>query len=77
MKMGRLRHLFNIYINRRTSASQRRGEPLLKDGDEVSIVPAIAGGGMYTFSEESRFKNATARQHHSTRGGLDWVRTKP
>ena len=41
---GDLRRFFNIYVNEEDIRFLSGKETSLKDGDEVSIVPAIAGG---------------------------------
>ncbi len=42
---GELRRFVNVYVNEEDIRFLKGKETLLKDGDEVSIVPAIAGGG--------------------------------
>lgn len=42
---GRLRRTLNIYVNGENIRYLRGLHTPLKDGDEVSILPAIAGGG--------------------------------
>jgi molybdopterin synthase sulfur carrier subunit len=41
---GELRRFVNIYVNQEDIRFMQNRETLLKDGDEVAIVPAIAGG---------------------------------
>lgn len=41
---GSLRRFINIYVNEEDIRFLQRDATLLKDGDEVSIIPAIAGG---------------------------------
>ncbi len=41
---GKLRRFVNIYINEEDIRFLKQEETPLKDGDEVSIIPAIAGG---------------------------------
>ena len=41
---GALRRFINIYVNQEDIRFLQSGATALKDGDEVSIVPAIAGG---------------------------------
>ena len=41
---GELRRFINVYINDEDVRFLQGKETALKDGDEVSIVPAIAGG---------------------------------
>jgi len=41
---GTLRRFINLYLNGEDIRFLQSGETPLKDGDEVSIVPAIAGG---------------------------------
>jgi molybdopterin converting factor small subunit len=42
---GALRRFVNIYINEEDIRFLKGEATALQDGDEVSIVPAIAGGG--------------------------------
>ena len=42
---GNLRRFVNIYINEEDIRFLKGKDTPLKDGDEVSIIPAIAGGG--------------------------------
>lgn len=41
---GRVRRFVNIYLNEEDIRFLKQEATALKDGDEVSIVPAIAGG---------------------------------
>ena len=41
---GRLRRFVNVYVNNEDIRFQDNEQTSLKDGDEVSIIPAIAGG---------------------------------
>lgn len=41
---GELRRFVNVYVNEEDVRFLNGKETILKDGDEVSIVPAIAGG---------------------------------
>ncbi len=41
---GELRRFVNIYVNEEDIRFLKGKETSLKDGDEVSIIPAIAGG---------------------------------
>lgn len=41
---GALRRFINIYVNEEDIRFLEKDNTLLKDGDEVSIIPAIAGG---------------------------------
>ena len=41
---GELRRFINVYVNQEDVRFLSGAETALKDGDEVSIVPAIAGG---------------------------------
>ena len=42
---GELRRFINIYVNEEDIRFLQSKKTTLKDGDQVSIVPAIAGGG--------------------------------
>lgn len=41
---GKIRRFINIYLNEEDIRFLKNEETEVKDGDEVSIVPAIAGG---------------------------------
>lgn len=41
---GKLRRFANVYVNNEDIRFEQGEETPLKDGDEVSIVPAVAGG---------------------------------
>jgi len=41
---GKIRRFVNIYVNEEDIRFLKAEETQIKDGDEVSIVPAIAGG---------------------------------
>lgn len=41
---GKIRRFINIYVNDEDIRFMNKEETALKDGDNVSIVPAIAGG---------------------------------
>jgi len=42
---GEIRRFINIYVNEEDIRFLQGAKTALKQGDEVSIVPAIAGGG--------------------------------
>jgi molybdopterin synthase sulfur carrier subunit len=42
---GKVRRFVNIYVNEEDIRFAQAEQTQVKDGDEVSIVPAIAGGG--------------------------------
>lgn len=41
---GALRHFVNVYVNGEDVRFLNNLETLIDDGDEISIVPAVAGG---------------------------------
>jgi len=41
---GKIRRFINIYVNEEDIRFLNKEETALKDGDAISIVPAIAGG---------------------------------
>lgn len=44
-EQGRVRRFVNLYINGEDIRFLQQLDTKVKDGDEISIVPAIAGGG--------------------------------
>ena len=41
---GRLRRFVNVYVNNEDIRFQQNEDTPVKEGDELSIIPAIAGG---------------------------------
>lgn len=41
---GAVRRFVNVYVNEEDIRFLQNKDTLLKDGDEISIIPAIAGG---------------------------------
>ncbi|MBF0317740.1 MAG: MoaD/ThiS family protein [Nitrospirae bacterium] len=41
---GKIRRFVNMYVNEEDIRFLKAEETVVKDGDEISIVPAIAGG---------------------------------
>jgi len=41
---GEVRRFVNVYVNEEDIRFLDNGETVLKNGDEISIIPAIAGG---------------------------------
>ncbi len=41
---GRLRRFANVYVNNEDIRFQQNEETAVKEGDEISIIPAVAGG---------------------------------
>ncbi|HEX8373330.1 MAG TPA: ubiquitin-like small modifier protein 1 [Chthoniobacterales bacterium] len=41
---GKIRRFVNVYVNDEDIRFLQENETAVKDGDEISIVPAIAGG---------------------------------
>jgi len=44
---GNLRRFINLFVNDKDIRFEQGDKTELKDGDEVSIIPAIAGGCMF------------------------------
>ena len=42
---GQVRRFVNVYVNEEDIRLFQNNDTPLKDGDDVSIIPAIAGGG--------------------------------
>lgn len=49
---GVLRRFINIYVNDEDIRFLKSSQTALKDNDEISIIPAIAGGGLQGRREE-------------------------
>ena len=43
-EQGKLRRFVNVFVNEEDIRFLQGDQTLIKDGDEVSIIPAIAGG---------------------------------
>ena len=43
-EQGEIRRFVNVYVNEEDIRFLKNRETPLKDGDEISIIPAIAGG---------------------------------
>jgi molybdopterin synthase sulfur carrier subunit len=41
---GNIRRFVNIYVNEEDIRFLKSGDTAVKDGDDISIIPAIAGG---------------------------------
>ena len=41
---GNIRRFVNVYVNEEDIRFLKSGETTVKDGDDISIIPAIAGG---------------------------------
>jgi molybdopterin synthase sulfur carrier subunit len=41
---GQVRRFVNVYVNEEDIRFLQNGDTVIKDGDEISIIPAIAGG---------------------------------
>jgi molybdopterin synthase sulfur carrier subunit len=52
---GKLRRFVNIYVNEEDVRFMKNEETAVSDGDEVSIVPAIAGGGILFETKKGRY----------------------
>ncbi len=55
---GKIRRFVNIYVNDEDIRFLNAEETVVKDGDEVSIVPAIAGGSSYVRANTHRCMEA-------------------
>ncbi len=43
-EQGKIRRFINVYVNEEDVRFLQQDETSIKDGDEISIIPAIAGG---------------------------------
>ena len=53
---GKVRKFINIYVNGEDVRFLQQDETPVKDADEVSIIPAIAGGGSTHFVRSPFYK---------------------
>jgi adenylyltransferase/sulfurtransferase len=51
-KTGGLRRFVNIFVNGRDIRNLNSLDTSLKDGDEIRIIPAVAGGEFFGFTQE-------------------------
>ena len=52
IEAGKIRRFINIYVKEEDIRSLQGEQTPVKDGDEVTIIPAIAGGSSNALSEE-------------------------
>jgi molybdopterin converting factor small subunit len=48
---GKLRSFVNVYVNDEDMRYLQKEATALKEGDTISIVPSIAGGGLMNFAQ--------------------------
>jgi molybdopterin synthase sulfur carrier subunit len=74
---GEIRRFVNIYLNEEDIRFMKGKETLLKDGDQISIVPAIAGGSDGPEASETGQRPwGSSRRAYQERSGsskLGWV----
>ena len=51
---GKLRRFVNVYVNEEDIRFLQGQDTLIKDGDDISIIPAIAGGAPVSKKKKSR-----------------------
>ncbi|OGW47998.1 MAG: molybdopterin synthase sulfur carrier subunit [Nitrospirae bacterium GWC2_57_9] len=56
---GKIRRFINIYVNEEDIRFVNKEETSLKDGDAISIVPAIAGGNWNSTSSQLAASSAS------------------
>ena len=49
---GKLRRFVNVFVNEEDIRFLQGDQTLIKDGDEMSIIPAIAGGALVVHEKE-------------------------
>lgn len=63
---GKIRRFVNIYVNEEDIRFLNAEQTEVKDGDEVSIVPAIAGGGpVLRFGQGPLFQSGRSYIFHA------------
>ena len=67
---GEVHRHVNIYVNSEAIESLRGLDTVLKDGDEVSIIPALAGGSCGSLVTDARAQGAGGRRP----GARAWCR---
>ena len=75
---GEIRRFVNIYLNEEDIRFMKGKDTLLKDGDQISIVPAIAGGSdeagpMKTLAGGCHGKGCAPREERQSRRPRGWV----
>ena len=58
---GKLRRFVNVYVNEEDIRFLQGQETLLKEGDDISIIPAIAGGAILSRKKATGSKKTTQR----------------
>ena len=59
-EQGKLRRFVNIFVNEEDIRFLQGDQSAVKDGDDVSIIPAIAGGSSMVKGQGSRVEGGTA-----------------
>ena len=70
---GGLRRFVNVYLNDEDVRFLAGLETPVKDGDTVTVLPAVAGGGQFNFSERTgllRYENLLDSLGHTPLVGL-------
>ena len=70
---GEVHRHINIYVNSEAIESLRGLDTVLKDGDEVSIIPALAGGSTTIFVDVARVSRTPGAGGRSP-GARAWYR---
>ena len=71
---GKLRRFVNIYVNEEDIRFLQGQETAIKDGDDISIIPAIAGGA--ALSKRSKKVKRWVKASFVARGGKSAIITK-
>src|SRR5262249_31185933 len=72
---GQVRRFVNLYLNDEDIRYLDNLATAVKDGDELSIIPAVAGGGMVP--GRAREPGRTILAHTTSRNALGPLRSRP
>src|SRR5262249_60227392 len=72
---GKLKQFVNVYLNDEDVRYLDNLATAVKDGDELAIIPAVAGGGMVP--GRAREPGRTILAHTTSRNALGPLRSRP
>ena len=60
-EQGKLRRFVNVFVNEEDIRFLQGDQTAVKDGDEVSFIPAIAGGGSWPSDQVAQWAQCVGR----------------